>query len=325
MGAMKLSIIITCLDDPDIWNTVESIISTSGNHAEIIIVNDGVPFNYSPLPTERREAFKLVNVINNVRRCGVGPSRTIGVHHAKGEYVMIIDSHMRFKPGWYEEVMRRVESRPHTIHGVVCAGLDSKNMDVNNPKGRYYGATLELFGPDPNRGGCYRMLEGTWNKSALPDDSEIACLMGACYIMPRQWFLHLDALRFLKSWGCDEQMLSLKCWLAGGDIRLISTVEVGHVFLQGDEVPPYKTPVGHIAYNKLLLWRTVLLGYPLPPLKFDAWIAVYGGGEWSTGEKMMNADQHLFEVEIARNRSIFKHSFEWYAARHGIALNGKTK
>lgn len=311
----KLSIIITCLDDHDLWNTINSIENTAGGKAEIIVVDDGsktVPNHDTP----------YVRVLRNSSRCGVGPSRTIGVHYATGDYVMIIDSHMRFKPGWYEEVMRRVESRPKTIHCAVCAGLDSKHMDVNNPKGRYYGARFELFGPDPNRAGSYRILEGTWNKEPPADDAELSCLMGACYVMPKQWFLHLDALRYLRSWGCDEQMLSLKCWLAGGDIRLMKPVEVGHVFLQGDERPPYKTPVGHIAYNKLFLRHTLL-----PEVKFSdtQWVTVYGGGELSTGMKMASESSYLFETEKARNASIFKHNFQWYADRHGIALNGSKK
>lgn len=307
----KLSIVITCLEDPDLPNTLESIKETSGGRCEVIVVLDGPNALQAPIPNS-------VQVCINSHRCGVGPSRTIGVHHSTGDYVMLIDSHMRFKPGWYEEVMRRVEGRERTIHCAVCAGLDSKNMDVNNPKGRYYGARLELYGPDPNRAGSFRVLEGVWNKTAPEDDAPISCLMGACYVMPRPWFIHLDALRFLRSWGCDEQMLSIKSWLAGGDVRLMRDVEVGHVFLQGDEKPSYKTPVGHVAYNKLFLRYTLL-----PDIAFseDELVVVYGGGELSTALKLASADAHLFETEKARNKSIFKHSFQWYAERFGIAYH----
>lgn len=303
----KLSIVITCLEDPDLPNTLKSIHDTSGDRCEVVVVFDGSSRQF-PCESDPK-------VIVNSHRCGVGPSRTIGVHAATGDYVMIIDSHMRFKPGWYDEVMRRVEGREKTIHCAVCAGLDSKNMDVNNPKGRYYGARLELFGRDPNRIGSYRILEAAWNKEAPEDDAELSCLMGACYVMPREWFLHIEALRFLRSWGCDEQMLSIKSWLAGGDVRLMRDVEVGHVFLQGDEKPSYKTPVGHVAYNKIFLSNTLL---PDVTLSEDQWVAVYGGGELSTGMKLASADAHLFETEIARNKSIFKHSFQWYTERFGI-------
>lgn len=312
---MKLSIIITCLDDPDLLNTLQSIHDTSGERCEVIIVSDG-----SQLVLPLTPVTKSVIVFQNVSRCGVGPSRTIGVHAATGEYVMLIDSHMRFNPGWYDEVIRRVEGRDKTIHCATCVGLDASNMNMNNPHGKYYGATFEIFGPDPNRGGSYRLLDAVWNKSAPEDDVELPCLMGACYVMPRKWFLHLDALRFLRSWGCDEQMLSLKSWLAGGDLRLMKNVEVGHIFATAGQTPVYKIPTGHVAYNKLFMWGTILPGVEISELNL---ISVYGGGELSTARKIIHENAYLLQTEIARNGSIFKHNFEWYADRHGIALNGK--
>lgn len=311
----KLSIVITCLDDPDIHATLQSIHDTAPEKCEIIVVNDRstlIGFPDSPY-------FK---VINNSHRCGVGPSRTIGVHHSTGDYVLIIDSHMRFKPGWYEEVMRRVEGRERTIHCAVCAGLDSKNMDVNNPKGRYYGARFELHGEDTNIRGRYRVMEGIWNKNPPEDDAEISICMGAAYAMHRDWFLKLDALRFLRSWGQDEILLSIKSYLAGGDVRLMRNVEIGHVFLSGEEKPPYKTPVGHLTFNKLFTLLT-LIPDQYHDILLEKLIFSYGGGELSTGQKMISESWPIIETEKARNVSIFKHSFQWYADRHGIALNGK--
>lgn len=315
---MKLSIVITCLEDPDIYNTLHSIRETAGDRPEVIVVSDSSSFQFQD-NTKGYDSLFL-----NAYRCGVGPSRTVGVQHATGDHVMIIDSHMRFKPGWYEEVMRRVDGREKTIHCAVCAGLDSQNMDVNNPKGRYYGAKLEIFGPDPNRPGAFRVFEGTWNKTPPEDDAELSCLMGACYVMPRKWFLHLDALRFLRSWGGDEQMLSIKSWMAGGDVRLMRNVEIGHVFLRGEEKQPYKTPVGHIAHNKFFALYTLLTDDERAKTRMlEHMMTVYGGGEFSTGMKIIAENYHLLTTEIARNHSIFKHTFQWYADRHGIALNGK--
>src|SRR2546422_6959798 len=41
----------------------------------------------------------------------------------------------------------------------------------------------------------FRSLEAVWNKTPVEDDAEICAIMGACYFMPRDWFLKLNALR----------------------------------------------------------------------------------------------------------------------------------
>jgi glycosyltransferase involved in cell wall biosynthesis len=303
---MKLSIIVTTLSDPDLENTIRSIRETAGLNVEIVVVNDNGQLPASSLkPSELGE----IKFITNSHRCGVGPSRTIGVHHAKGEYVLIIDSHMRFAPGWYEEALRRIEGRPHTIHCATMAGLDATHMDVSNPASLYYGGTINVFGKDPNNGSKSQILESVWNKTPPDDDAEIASVLGASYFMPRDWFLKLDALRHLRTWGSDETSLSIKSWLAGGDCRLMRNVIIGHVY-QAQGKQPFKVPYGHTLFNRLFLIHT-LLPDALRDELLEKMPLTYGGGEFWTAKKMIEENWHLIEVERARNHAMFVRDFGW--------------
>src|SRR5882672_2230308 len=125
---MTLSIIITTLSDSDLPNTLHSIRETAGDLPEVIVVSDSPTFSFQDNTTG------YDHLIRNTQRCGVGPSRVIGLQHATGDYVLIIDSHSRFPQGWYEKVIARLEARPKTLTCFEMCGLDSDHMDLNNPK-----------------------------------------------------------------------------------------------------------------------------------------------------------------------------------------------
>lgn len=301
---MKLSVIITTLDDGDLPNTVASIRSTAGDGPEIIVVSDA---GFTALSLNH---IGNVKVIRNSVRVGVGPSRTIGAHYATGDYLLLCDSHMRFTPSWYDGLENRFAARPNTIHCATCAGLDSENMNPAAPKAFYYGATIRMYGRDQVDPSKTQVLEGVWNKGALPDDAELCCVMGAAYFMRRDWFFKLDALSKLRSWGSDEVALSVKSWLAGGDCRLMRNVIIGHKFLTAAERQPYTLPPGHALFNKLFLAHTLfpddLRDYLLEKMQL-----LYGGGAHVIAKKMIAENWHLVEVERARNKAMFTRDFNW--------------
>lgn len=305
----KLSIVVTTFDDPQLSATIKSIRDTAGAEPEVIVVNDGNP-NYILCG----DGMNYLHT--NPHRCGVGPSRTIGVHHAKGEYVLIIDSHMRFTSGWYETAMKRIEGRPNTIHCATMAGLDETHMDVDHPVSYYYGATINVYGRDQNKTGDWQILEAVWNRGIPIADEEIAAVMGAAYFMPRDWFLKLDALRHLRSWGSDEVALSVKSWLCGGECRLMRNVIIGHVY-QAQGKQPFKVPYGHTLFNKLFLIHTLLPDDLRDDLLGKMCLA-FGGGEFFTAKKFIEESWPLIEVERARNRAMFTRDFNWLRQKFSL-------
>lgn len=122
----KLSIIINVLNDQEeLTATIHSIRQTAGEFPEIIVVDDCS--DQRALIDPRDKNLKLVR---NQVRIGCGASRHVGAIEARGEYLLIIDSHMRFEPGWYEEALSRITAKPDTIYCGTCLGLGEGQMDM---------------------------------------------------------------------------------------------------------------------------------------------------------------------------------------------------
>lgn len=70
------------------------------------------------------------------------------------------------------------------------------------------------------------------DECTLPEDRviDIPCVLGAAYACSKEYWLHLEGLKGLRSYGLDEQLISLKVWLDGGKCRLIKDVTFGHIF-----------------------------------------------------------------------------------------------
>lgn len=308
----RLSIVITCLSDSDLPNTIRSIRDTAGDQPEIILVNDAG----SPV------AFPGVKGIRNERRSGVGPSRYIGCLHATGDYILICDSHMRFQPGWYEKLLAQLADRPQSLYCFECRGLDANNLDVEKPKSCYYGGTWNILGPDPYAANKTHIFETVWNKAKPEDDSEIPCVLGGAYAASRGWMLKCAAsLRYLKQWGEDESHLSLRSWLLGGDCRIMTSIGIGHRFLlaSAKEKQPYSVAVGNPSFNKLFTLHT-LLPDALRDWLLAKWQMVQGGGELSQGKYILDQHSHIVEVERARNRVEFTRDFRWLADKFALKL-----
>lgn len=303
----KLSIIIACLNDHnEIIQTVLSIQRTThGRDLEVIVIDD-CSDDPIVLPSELN-----VSLFRNAERLGPGASRHIGVEKATGDYILLLDSHMRFEAGWYEKAMERITlpGREKFAHCGSCVGLESADMFMEEfprdvefgsiPIGRriivnktsharkvaddtysvlenerpthfsispseiitlpasprYYGAQLNILGLNPNDAKEFQVFEGVWQSDKPGDDYEISCLMGACYFFKRDFFLSIGGLKWNRQWGSEEPNLSLKTYLAGGSVRIMKGVRVGHKFHTGNL--PYKLFEYWKVYNKIRSIQTI--------------------------------------------------------------------
>lgn len=312
---MKLSIIITALNEfwKEVDDTIESFRKTAGD-IEIILVDD-----CSSTPLNPKD--KTVKVIHNQHRCGVGPSRTIGALAATGTHLLITDAHVRATPGWYQAALARIDARPKTVHCACCIGIDSKNLDPLTSRNIYEGGTINVFGKDKHNPALNQVFEAVWlpREQAPQDDEEIACCMGACYFVPRDWFLHLDPLSHLRSWGEDEIMLSVKSWLAGGDVRYMKNVRIGHRFRLSNEKVPWEITLGHRSYNKLFAIET--LCDPAIATSLQGRINTQmNGSELDSGMKLFKADYYLAAQEREKNKRLFTRTFGWLAKKFNLPV-----
>lgn len=307
-----LSVVIPTLDDNDIAQTVMSIHATAGNQVEIIVVNDG---GFVP-------NVAGCKIVHNRQRCGSGPSRHIGAIYATGEWLLHTDSHMRFEKGWYEAFCAAVH-RPGVINmddwrgdgkTVFCGTMIALERDLSQ-HGDYSGAKLNLVGPDPGDASKQQVFEENWSKHENGQD--VGCLMGAVAFVSRDWYLTLAPHRHLRSWGKEEIMLSLKTWLSGGRIEMLSGVRVGHIFRGKKEKVPYEIPGQNLLYNKLFaMWS--LLPFDLVERLLPMLEKTVPRQTWLQASELIRQDWHLIAAERAESRLTM--TFAEYCEKFRIPL-----
>lgn len=200
-----------------------------------------------------------------------------------------------------------------TIEGVVKPHSYRPEMPAfTTPVCRYYGALLNICGPNPNTIEEFQVLEGVWAPELTGDDYELSCLMGACYFFNRDWFFKIGGLKANKQWGGEEPYLSLKTYLAGGSIRMMKSVRIGHKFHSGR--PPYRLFVEWKNYNKV---RTLMTCFNEAEYKS---MIRHLGREPGIRRTMdyIYADTNEIQEEGQRNRDLFVNDVEWYCNRFGI-------
>lgn len=315
---MTLSVVITSFNDnAELLATVQSLHATT-QHVEVVIVDDASSPPVMLPPAGHR-------IVRTERRIGVGPARHLGALNARGTFILFVDSHCRFTPGWFEASVSRILDRPTTVHCGSCLGLGyngskQMNMDVTKPNTEYFGATWNFCGPDRNNPRQEQVFETIWAPQRDGDDYELSGIMGACYIVPREWYLRLNCGANLISYGCDEQELALKTWLAGGDCRMLKGLRIGHKFKEARKnqimLPALYNATDYVIRNKMFLIQTILpkshAEILLRHLRFTR--------EFTNARKAVEADWHRVEIERARNQVLFKRDFSWFLSRFGFSF-----
>jgi glycosyltransferase involved in cell wall biosynthesis len=294
-----LSICMTVLEDREETNhTIESIRATAGD-IEIVVVDD-----FSSDPVEVK--YPGVKYHRNSERLGVARSRDIAVAKATGSYILITDSHMRFRPDWYPKIMSRLGDPMQAWNG-CCLGLDSDHMDIFKPKGEYCGANLVIWKESDKT-----IFEGKWMPSKPGDNYEVPCFMGASYFISKELYGKVLGLGALRQWGSDEPYLSSKIWLAGGSIRMAKDVKIGHKFRKA---APYKSKTWCLHYNKLRAVKEVF-GDPLYRLILSKM------ERSNTNVRTANIQLIKDAADVERHRAhystVFKHDYHWLCDKFGM-------
>lgn len=234
-GPPAISVVMAHLNEGnEPYETIGSLLATCGDvPIEILAVDDG-----SPAPA-RMPDHPAVRQLRNERRLGLFASKNIGVAMAQADRILIIDAHMRFRPGWLPNMVTAIDDDHKSIVCTACCGAGSGR----GSSGTYYAGRLRISD-----------LEPRWESRRGSGIYDVGCLLGACYGLRRAWWERIGGLGSLAGWGGQEACLSLRTWLAGGRCRLHSEIVVGHLFRKR---PPYSIGADRWA-NKMRLAKVVL-------------------------------------------------------------------
>lgn len=239
-----LTIIITFLNEgAEVKNTLMSIKETTTSWPSVILINDASTDQYDYRAVSDEFGCEY---IEHAQRKGVAASRDEGVTYAKTDYFLFLDAHMRFyETGWDARLIKLLKENPRSILCGQTQKLTSKEngkVVAENHK-TCYGACISM--------NDLKVFKAAWNyKDTMPDSNllEIPCILGAAYACEKKYWEWLGGLNGLRSYGFDEELISLKVWLEGGRCLLIKDWITGHIYRRK---MPYTTMTCDLLYNQL--------------------------------------------------------------------------
>lgn len=249
----ELTLIIPFLNEgEEVENTVRSFREFGGDRMEIMVIND---CSYDSYPyMERLTAIPGVTYILNRERLGVAASRDKGVALCRTPYFLLLDAHMRaYDDLWVSEIPRLLRENDRRILCCQTRFLIQQdgNIIVDEQSPQTFGARLLFSNSKP-------MPEIKWIKEDLHPENyeieEIPAILGAGYATSKVYWNKLGGLYGLKQYGFDEQMLSLKTWLDGGECVLLKKSVLGHIYRNKS---PYSIVDSTMLYNSLIISETL--------------------------------------------------------------------
>lgn len=278
----KLTVIIPFQNEGyEVEKTVTSVRATA-NDVKIMLIDDNSNDGYDYKKVA--EIFGC-DYYRNDTNLGVAGSRNFGVFHCTTPYFVLLDAHMRFYEfNWDERLVKLLDENPNRLitSNTVYFGRDEYGIYCNEDGhiGRNKFGTYASFVNMTEDGWEYT---AKWTDKLLDQnpDAEVvpcSCVLGAVYASSTEWWFKIGGLNGLIKYGLDEPLMSIKTWLAGGEVLLVKNWGVGHLyrgrgnytvstaqvdhnqlylihlFSPDDKIPIYeenlKKRIGEVAFNK---------------------------------------------------------------------------
>lgn len=255
----ELSIIIPARNEMFLARTVEDILENIRADTEIIVVLDGA---WADPPLVQNDRVHVVYLHKSI---GQRAATNMAAKLARGKYVMKLDAHCSFAPGfdeimladmepditmvpvmrnlhafdWVCECGERTYQGPSNFECKKC-GSDKHTKDTVWTGKKSPQSTAYRFTPD---------LEfkywGKYKKQQSGDLVESMSLQGSCFMVSRERYFELNLCdETLGSWGGQGSEVALKSWLSGGRVLVNKKTWYAHLFRTqgGDFGFPYPNP-----------------------------------------------------------------------------------
>jgi len=267
-----VSIIVPAYREPYLNKTVDSLLKNAEGEVEILVILDGqVP--EEPVITDPR--VKITVLPKNL---GMRASLNAGFTKATGEFIMKVDAHCNFAPGYDRILSEDCQENWLMIPRRYSLREDTWDRNEKLPKRDYH---YLCFPGASNQGYGYSFQVQNWPVTGKDDiliDDTMA-FQGSCFMANRKYFMDhvglLDDVHY-GSFVHDQQETGLKYWLGDGEVKVNKKTWYSHLQKRGAH---YKTGVFSHRHKK------------------D--VAAINGNLWATKYWMNNEEPNM------------KHPFSW--------------
>lgn len=219
----------------------------SNDPLEIIVVDNG---STDGTPEFIEENFPEVKLVRSPRNLGYGGGNNLGVKHAKGEYVVILNPDTKVEEDWLEELLKPIEKEKKLITTPKILTYDGSKINTCGNIEHFTGlAFTRGLNESPEKLDKFEYLSG---------------LSGACFAMKRKEYLELGGFDESFLAYMEDAELSWRSHVYGFRILYVPTAIVYHDYTLN--VSPWKVyhleKGRYIILRKYLTWREILLILP---------------------------------------------------------------
>jgi glycosyltransferase involved in cell wall biosynthesis len=248
---MRASIVIASHNEGDLLRkTVQSCAETVGDLDCEIVVHDDASEDDCAERLRRDPAGAKVSV--GTGRTGASKSKDTAARLSRGDVLVFLDAHCKPEPGAIEKLVESVESwNGEAILAPRIVPLDPDRWE-NRPGYRCVGCWLDLE--------WLRCGHLETRQMSIRSDRrgrryyEQPIMIGCCFAMTRGLY---ETLRGhdtdMRSWGCEDLDLGLKCWLLGHSLLIDPDAIIGHRFREQNTT--YSIPDEHYLSNEIRMAR----------------------------------------------------------------------
>lgn len=197
-----------------------------------------------------QKEFSQVKLIKSPKNLGYGGGNNLGVKHAKGEYVVILNPDTRVEKNWLEELLKPLEKEERLITTSKILTYDGSKINTCGNIEHFTGLTFTRgLNEDSRRFDKFEYLSG---------------LSGACFAMRKNDYFELGGFDESFFAYMEDTELSWRAHSKGFKILYVPTSIVYHDYEL--KVPPnkiYHLERGrYIILRKYLTWKELLLMLP---------------------------------------------------------------
>lgn len=276
--------------------TVVSVVNRSPPHLlrEIILVDDGSTmkdFLQSPLDKWLRENSPKATVVRLPTRVGLIVARQEGAKQAKGDVIVVLDSHCEVMTNWLPPLLDPILANHRTV---VCPLIDVINQ-----------ATFAYSAQDHGGRGAFdwrlfykRLSLRPQEQQQLPDPFPNPVMNGGLFAISREFFWELGGYDDgLAIWGGEQYNLSFKVWMCGGTMLDAPCSRVGHVFRHAPKGrPSVKGDFLSKNYKRVAV----------------VWMGEYAEALYRKNPRLRDVDPGDVSKEIEVRDSLKCKSFKWF-------------
>ncbi len=227
---MRLSVIIPAYMEPYLQRTVDSLLAASelAGGLEVIVVFDGAwarkPLNYDP----------RVKVIQFDEHRGLRAAINAGIEQASGDFVMKVDAHCAFGPG-FDRIM--VENCAD--NWVAIPRRYALNDSTWTPARTGYPRDYHYLNfPTWSEGYGYIMSAHHWDLRGRRETiDDTMTFQGSCWMVMRDFYIRFikrldDSHKTYGPFWLEYLEVGLRYWLGGGEVKVNKGTWYAHLAKQ---------------------------------------------------------------------------------------------